>query len=352
MSPVTKAGKRIQMMQMLGITLIPLSILLIFVCSIFSLRVQEYMRAWEVRNTLHFSAEVSSLIHILQKERDTSALYVSDIGESMKPILVEVYENTDKVIDHLTYWPVSEDNEMTYFQERNKFQNFLNKHRYELDGSHPSEKSELAFYTELIDVFMQWFFEAIKAANTGSIWKLLVTLQETLQAKEMLGIERAYGTMYYTGGGFASEEDYLTFTRVQDVADETLEAARGYSEKAEEFFQQVVHESGEQIHWGIHQSRRSIRLNPFPKNSTGDTQAAKHWFRIMSIYMDDIFEMQKELTEYTGFLLLEKETDDRRILAILGFITCFVMIFCPGILNAVHLMTDHMQRFSMNLVDR
>jgi hypothetical protein len=156
---------------MLGITLIPLTILFAFVWGVFSLKIRDYVVATEVRQALHFSTKASSLIHALQTECDVSALHVSGLGGITKPQLVREYARTDEVIDELPYWPVDDTRE-SHFRSKSAFFNFLNQHRYELDSvklAGSRQKTELEFYTRQINVFMAWFFDAITEAGSGTI---------------------------------------------------------------------------------------------------------------------------------------------------------------------------------------
>jgi hypothetical protein len=45
---------------------------------------------------------------------------------------------------------------------------------------------------------MEYFYEALTEAQSGSVWKELVSLVEILEAKEAFGIERAYGVIFHT----------------------------------------------------------------------------------------------------------------------------------------------------------
>ena len=70
----------------------------------------------------------------------------------------------------------------------------------------------------------------------------LLTSQEVMAAKEALGIERAYGNIYFAQGGFIARADYLTFTESQDVANHTLAQAHLYSDI-------VAHALGSGVSW-------------------------------------------------------------------------------------------------------
>ena len=342
-----------QLLRMLGITMIPITILLSLVGTIFCMRLNEWLKATEVRQTLRFSIEISELVDNLQKERDYSAIYVSSIRMATKAYLVERYPLTDASIQSLTSWDASDDNDLEYFQSKENFQNYLNRHRYELDSNQPTQKKELVFYSELIGIFMQWFYDTMTEASSGTVWKQLVSLQETMEAKEMFGIERAFGSIYYIQGGFSGREDYLVFAESQDVASATLKAAREYSSDVEGVYQKIVTEEEQRVFEEvIRHYRYEIRNNPFPVNMTGSLELAKYWSDNMTLYVDAILDIQRVLTERIYDDLLETEKGDKLTLTVLGVVVVFTMAMCPVILNAVYSLTAEIQTYFSQLVDR
>jgi hypothetical protein len=154
--------------------------------------------------------------------------------------------------------------------------------------------------------------------------------------------------MYFLHGEFDSREDYLVFVKAQDVANATIQAASQSSETAVEHFSS----RGDEEMYNIHRLRSVIRKDPFPANATGSATAAAEWFNQMSSLLNHIFKLQARLLDRTGELMQAKESEDRRLLAGLGALTCVTMLFCPSILNGVRLLTDHMHKFSLTLVDR
>ena len=50
--------------------------------------------------------------------------------------------------------------------------------------------------------------ENIKGSGFGSIWKTLVAYQKITRCKEDIGVERAYGAMFYATGHFEKWTDY------------------------------------------------------------------------------------------------------------------------------------------------
>ena len=49
------------------------------------------------------------------------------------------------------------------------------------------------FYSDIIAVFINWLYSALTEAQSGTVWKDLVALVETVEGLESAGIERALG---------------------------------------------------------------------------------------------------------------------------------------------------------------
>ena len=52
-----------------------------------------------------FSTELGRLVHVIQKERGMSVLYLSSIGPETKTFLNFRYLETDEQLDKLSVWP-------------------------------------------------------------------------------------------------------------------------------------------------------------------------------------------------------------------------------------------------------
>ena len=51
-----------------------------------------------------------------------------------------------------------------------------------------------------------------------------------MKSKELFGVERAYGLLYFINNGFESRDDHLVFVEAQDVANVSLITSREYSQ--------------------------------------------------------------------------------------------------------------------------
>lgn len=120
-----------------------------------------------IDNWFFFSIELGILLGNIQRERDMSALYVSNIELETKDLLLQRYPDTDIAIQNLSSWPTSANIVRDEFQTREKFLSYLNRHRYQLDSYNRTIKEELQFYSDSIEVFIQWLYEAIVETQSG-----------------------------------------------------------------------------------------------------------------------------------------------------------------------------------------
>ena len=184
----------------------------------------------QVRETVRFSVEVGRLIHVMQRERDITVLYLSMIGPQTKAFLTQCYVDTNNQLNSLTRWPTNLDfQERRYFLKRHDFQEFLITHRNELKFLNHTLHEEIVFYTDGIGVFVKWLYDAIVESKYGTIWKNLVAYEKIVVAKENVGVERALGSAYFSVGGFVSQEIYEWYNKQLHMFKANLRSAGRYS---------------------------------------------------------------------------------------------------------------------------
>ena len=335
---------------MLSIILVPISALLGLTGYIFGNQLSNYIRSASVRNTVKFSIDLGDLIHYMQRERDMSALYLSSIRSEAKAILVESYPLTDNSIERLMQWPVNQDSERAEFQSKEKLQLFLNKHRYELESSATTVRGEIEMYSTLIRELTVWLYNAISESRSGDVWKQLVSYIEIITAKENFGIERALGAIYYTTGRFDSHDDYLLFVESQDVANATFESAREYSEIANELYSAKIREEYVFVQI-IRKMRHDARQNVLA-NRTGSFEDGTYWFDNITLYLDELHEIQGALADKILHIIDSRQHDDFKSILVIGCVFAGVIVMCPVLLNAVYALTSDIQSYSMTLAEK
>jgi hypothetical protein len=296
------------------------------------------------------SIELGQMLRFLQRERDMSALYVSVIGPETKEFLLKRYPDTDMALENLSYWPVSKKNMRREFQTKDGFLLFLNRHRYQLDLYNRTSKEELLFYTDVIDIFINWLYDAVSEARSGSVWKTLVAYQEIVVASEYIGRERGLGVSYFALGGFRSKEDYLLFLEAQDIANITFQSCRRYSELAYNIYEGKLLQN-DLVLAPVRYMRLQIRSNKSAQ-LLGSLDQATSWFDNMTVYQDIVRETQKSLAAKIDEMLTLRSTEDMYTIITIACIFGGVLIVCPLVIAGVYFLTSEIQKYSISIANR
>lgn len=290
------------------------------------------------------------MMRFLQRERDMSALYVSAIGPDTKEFLLKRYPDTDMALENLSHWPVSKKNNRQEFQSKDRFLLFLNRHRYQLDLYNRTAKEELFFYTDVIDVFITWLYDAVSEARSGAIWKTLVAYQEIIVASEYIGRERGLGVTYFALGGFKAKEDYLLFLEAQDIANITFQSCRRYSELAYNLYE-VQMLQNDLVLAPVRAMRLNIRSNKSAQLA-GSLDKANEWFDNMTVYQDIVRGTQRALANKIDIMLTAKSDEDAYTIITIACIFGLIMVVCPLVIIGVYFLTSEIQKYSISIANR
>ena len=128
----TVAGRRVQSLKIIGVSMIAIFGLLIFVAEDVNQASENIQHANTLEEELNSSLQVAFLIHRLQIERGLTVLCLgtTDKVNSFK-ILISAREKTDKVLGE-TNWPFDETFEWEFLRDPKRFRAHLNKNRYHL----------------------------------------------------------------------------------------------------------------------------------------------------------------------------------------------------------------------------
>ena len=148
---------------------------------------------------VQFSIEIGEVIHYIQIERGTTALFISAEGDPyLIPRLQGQYEKTDIALSKLSKWiPISNP---PFFMSRGAFREKIQEFRDTLDPQNATLKEVISFYTDHNAVFIDMIAESINSASEVPFWTDEVAYQMCIISKEQAGIERALGSTYFARG--------------------------------------------------------------------------------------------------------------------------------------------------------
>lgn len=345
------SGKRRQLCRMVSIVAVPLMILIGMTANTFGVTLHGYLNARGIRRVLRFSIELGDFIHNLQKERDASALYLyNSLRSDSKEALLESYIDTDNVLKDLSYWPSITAIGAPEFLTQEKYQIYLNQHRYELDTLNLTVTQELLFYTEGINVFLDWLYDSITEARSGTVWRSLVAFLEITDAKISFGIERALGAIFYARGSFPTIDEYLWFSESQDIANASFWSARRFSDVAASIYDELIAKN-DTIVGVLEHMRQDIRLNE-RSHRKGSFSTAEYWMESVTSYLKVLLDTQLAVMSSIFDELDERDHEDLLKMSVIASVFLIVLLMCPVIIHGVYNLTTEMQSYSITLASR
>ncbi|XP_061188147.1 uncharacterized protein LOC133196250 [Saccostrea echinata] len=352
-SMVSDKGRKIQLLKMLCLTLVPTLGLWVFCAFQLTTEVNIRRNYEKSIESLTFSINVGKLIHHLQNERDLSILYLSAIGPETKSFLLQEYTITDEFIESLQMWPGNLDRyNRPAFRSKNKLIAHLGRHRQNLDGS--TIDQEHVFYSSIIDIIVHWGYETISESKFAVIWKSFVAFQKITVAKENLGVERAFGTMFFASGGFENHKQYETYNINSFGFQENYVSARMYSPHVGHLDLHGIESFGINVSVTIRNFRKYVKEFGEEEQdpAKADIQKARWHYDNVTKYLDTLLSLQTTL----GYICMSKLSTLAERAKTGVFINIFLLVFvllsCSFLIFCVENQTSNIQKFAGILVDR
>ncbi|XP_070206498.1 uncharacterized protein [Littorina saxatilis] len=346
--PLTDTGKRLQLLKILSLTLLP--ILGLWAFTVFSLSdsIQGKFDIEQTQYAVKFSVEIGMFLDRIQRERDMSVLYLSILGPETKTFLMNEYLLTDQALEQLSDWPVKNDGQ-PMFQSKKDFREFLQEHRNQLDPTNYDIYVEMDFYSFLIERFIEWMYGAIRESNMASIWKILVAYQKIVTVMEHIGIERALGTVFFVEGGFPTQSVYERYNNRVNIFKANYRSAVLYSKMVDPIFQQGVTATGTNLTAVIEDFRFETQHAMVTEPSITKGQ---WWFDNMTLYLDTLLMIQRELADLINGQLEEIIQAEEKNLTISACFLVIVILMCPLVIYSVEALTSDIQKYAIALVDK
>ena len=176
---------------------IPTLAAIFFLCMVLIDKIRVKADVDEVKELCQYVIQASKLVHELQKERGSSAVYLGSGGSKMKNELEENKRNTDKAISSYQNSMQSFDPKQygTEFDSKltsvtNQLNDLQGKRSAVASLSIPKEEA-VRYYTTTIQCFIQSFENVTLQANHPQLSTPVSAYVNFISAKELAGIERA-----------------------------------------------------------------------------------------------------------------------------------------------------------------
>ena len=295
---ITRTGRRTQMATMVVVSLIAMTGLTVLTILDALKASQVTTKTKTLQASINLSIEVAGLIHRLQIERGTRVLHFSsDPQQGIWPRVLEAAEETDEVAQNLARWP--QDNRETYnFNSLETFLALVNNHRKSHTSKNSTIKEEIAFYTQIITNLFDWSFRNVQQTDQD-ILSDYIGYQMLLIGKERTGIERALGGSYFSRGYFQDTNDLLWYAKQNQLGQDKLQTSMQLVPEIKTIYNKSVEASNRTILVTVEQKRKVILGN---KKQNASVELGVEWFDIMTVYINALLKVQKEV----GTLILDK----------------------------------------------
>ncbi|KAK3104351.1 hypothetical protein FSP39_000103 [Pinctada imbricata] len=343
----SRHGQKIQIGKIVLSAIIP--IILLFGETTYRLivSVTELKKVNGIQDEILFSLETGTVVHYLQIERGTTALFIGSNGSAtVYNNLLAKYELTDDAIDSLTKWPTT--TYPAHFQTRAIFKNHILEFRNNLVPwrMHVSVAEDIKFYTDDNAVIISWVADSAKKSEGGTTWQTLIAYHMLILSKEQAGIERALGGVFFAQGSFSLDE-LLWYNEKKTLGETYLERAEQYSSTIESMLSERY--TSTSLHGQLQIMKSFIMQND---SSMSSVSAGIQWFDNMTEYINILKIIQDSMGQDI-INLLEKESETiRSDLIVSAIIMVIAIITFPVVIFLVYKLTLQLQRFANDLKEK
>ncbi|XP_060595370.1 uncharacterized protein LOC132749574 [Ruditapes philippinarum] len=353
--PLTNKGKRIQLFKILCLTVIPILGVWGFTMHSLTVSVETKADIETAKTSMSVVVMLGELIHHIQRERDMSVLYLSDLGPGTKTFLLAEYMATDDALQKLTTWPRGlQSNPREEFRSKANLMSFITQHRASLNPTTVDIYAEINFYSGITSEFLLWLVENIKGSGFGSIWKTLVAYQKITRCKEDIGVERAYGAMFYATGHFEKWTDYEFYNEKIHDFKYNYKTAVFYSDAVVPLHTEEVNEiksTGLNITEIIFGYRFEIQNNEM-NVSYKSIEKAKWFFDNITIYLDSLLQIQLKVAARITSEVKDVLSEVIIKTFVYALMVVVVIAMCPVIMFTANGLSTDIQLYTVTLVEK
>lgn len=244
------------------------------------------------------SLSVTNLVHELQRERGMSTNFLGTNFSTMTTILeIGLFRGKTDAMVNNAVWP---QNGIKFYDSSwssEILQVSLNEHRNLVDQRKIHYFHNLEFYNNLTSALIMHITQSISIPNDAKIQRLVDGSNALLSWTDDAGIQRALGTIFYTGCGWSSTRLERWFILLQGRTTSFLDTATSYSHRVQIEYNAIRYSSAISVFISNHQSNDLFTIYQMSCDSLSEQQKDEKsldWFNNMTLYIDALFNIRKE----------------------------------------------------------
>ncbi|KAK4018594.1 hypothetical protein OUZ56_000641 [Daphnia magna] len=355
-SPATRKGKRLQLLQMLLLPFIP--ILALVVQNVLTMKdaIGAQREATVIEHQIDLTVEVCKLLTALQHERSEIAHYIFTKGN--RSSLSHRFAVTDEALRNVSaIFAFKADSWNSIFGSKANFMEHLSllgvKRFGIIDiaerGEGQKENAairEINWYNVANDLILDQLSTRIRQTSTTGAWRLLIAFKFVIRSIENFSIAIVYG-LYYFGKGHLSLENYARFIRYDSLAQDYLNATQQFSTTSINIYKNFVDD------FPYYDNLTARRLEVYSNlQREPDTEIATTYYDYMSLYIDSLRLHQDKLRDEILGSVEEDLQEAGTLQTITICILTLVLFISPFIIFLVRNATQTIQTFASGLVSK
>lgn len=297
---------------------------------------------------------MAQFLHHLQRERDISVLYLSELGPETTTFLLDIYIETDKSLVSLPSWPhdiTSAGINDPIFGSRAVLMFYISGHRQRLLSSNSDIYYNIDFYNYIIDSLISWLTTVISNGRYSSVWRTLIAYIKIAIGKQDVGVERALGAYFFIKGGFNSQEAFEAYNRRVHKFKAFYYTANMYSGDVDDLYEEGYLSASYNVASIINTYREEIQISN-ERTKSPDLNKAQWWFDNMTIYMDALFALQLRLGKIATSKINIRISAVNDTLAVSISFLVLVAILSPFVALSSEYLTSSIQNYAITLVEK
>jgi len=231
----------VQLVKMFAVVAIPV-IALIIVCSLqLSSAIRGYNAADEATGAFEEYLSLDKLVTGLQLERGLSAAWVTSRGTNIDAMitLASLWAHNDEALQSLTRWPAEGLHVADkIFPTAKELSFHLNKLRGAVISSEMTFTEEIKEYTAVTNALTSWSLSVIVRSSLSTMWSMILSNAALLLASDVIGIQRALGSVYFTCIDDFTVNETRWFFEHEGAANALLSFASSISDDVNLFYKQ------------------------------------------------------------------------------------------------------------------
>ena len=211
---------------------------------------------------------------------------------------------------------------------------------------HGTLEEQIKFYTLPIDIMLEWFYQTVRDNTKNMITLNLIGYYYFLSGKDKIGIERALGGAFFASGHFNSSDQLQWFANHTILGQDYLESSGNLMPEIKTKISGKINVTN----LGLIAEKRNVILANKP--SSASLPKGKEWFSLMTLYLDELFKVQKDVgISLTKSLEVEKQKNKVNLTTRLSFLV-FSILLIPLLVYAVYRMTGTIQNYTFQLAQK